>query len=57
VYGCVSAEGAAEAGARVLRGEWIGRVGAGESSSAPHLHFEWIERGERRDPSPEFVGR
>ena len=56
VYGCMGAEGAAEAGSRVLRGEWIGRVGTGEASSRPHLHFEWIEHGERRDPSQQFVG-
>lgn len=57
LYGCVLAEGAAEAGTRVLRGEWIGHVGACESSRAPALHFEWLDRGERRDPSTQFVGR
>jgi murein DD-endopeptidase MepM/ murein hydrolase activator NlpD len=57
LYGCVSAEGAAPAGARVLRGEWIGHVGACESSVTPALHFEWLDRGERRDPSAQFVGR
>jgi murein DD-endopeptidase MepM/ murein hydrolase activator NlpD len=57
LYGCVRAEGAAEAGARVLRGEWIGHVGTCESSVTPALHFEWLDRGERRDPSTLFVGR
>ncbi len=61
VYGSVEPDGAAEAGARVLRGEWIGRV-AEASRAAPkerrasHLHFEWLVAGQRRDPSASFTG-
>ena len=59
VYGSVQPDGAAEAGARVLRGEWIGRVAearAPRQRSTSHLHFEWLVAGERRDPSASFVG-
>ena len=57
LYGCVRAEGAAEAGAHVLRGQSVGRVGPCEGHYAPELHFEWLDHGERRDPSAVFVGR
>jgi murein DD-endopeptidase MepM/ murein hydrolase activator NlpD len=57
LYGCVRAEGAAEAGAHVQRGEWIGHVGACEAGAASTLHFEWFDHGERRDPGALFVGR
>lgn len=62
LYGSVEPDGAAEAGTRVLRGEWIGRV-ADASRAAPkaratsHLHFEWLVAGQRRDPSGSFVGQ
>jgi murein DD-endopeptidase MepM/ murein hydrolase activator NlpD len=56
LYGSLLAEGAADAGTRVLRGEWIGRVGT-VAESEPHLHFEWLSEGERRDPSALFVGK
>jgi murein DD-endopeptidase MepM/ murein hydrolase activator NlpD len=57
VYGSVRADGAAEAGTRVLRGEWIGRVAEQDATTAPHLHFEWLVDGRRNDPSGHFVGR
>jgi murein DD-endopeptidase MepM/ murein hydrolase activator NlpD len=56
VYGSVRADGAAEAGTRVLRGEWIGRVAERRAGPAPHLHFEWLVEGERNDPTGHFVG-
>jgi murein DD-endopeptidase MepM/ murein hydrolase activator NlpD len=57
VYGSVRADGAAEAGTRVLRGEWIGRVAEQSAGRAPHLHFEWLVEGKRSDPTGHFVGR
>lgn len=57
VYGPVRPDGAAEAGARVLRGEWIGRVAEHSDGSATHLHFEWLVAGKRNDPTEHFVGR
>lgn len=57
VYAGVAPDAAAEAGSRVLRGEWIGRVADGEPESPAHLHFEWRVAGEHRDPGDHFVGR
>jgi len=57
VYGSVRPDGAAEAGARVLRGEWIGRVSEARAGARTHLHFEWLVAGERNDPRDHFVGR
>ncbi len=57
VYGSVRRDGAAEAGARVLRGEWIGRVSEPRAGARAHLHFEWLVGGEHNDPRDHFVGR
>ncbi len=45
-------ENGVEAGDQVQRGQWIGRVGRSAAGSEPHLHFEWLQAGEHRDPSP-----
>jgi murein DD-endopeptidase MepM/ murein hydrolase activator NlpD len=57
VYGSLRPDGAAEAGSRVLRGEWIGRVAEPSTSTPAHLHFEWLVAGARTDPTDHFVGR
>jgi murein DD-endopeptidase MepM/ murein hydrolase activator NlpD len=57
IYGSIRPDGAADAGSRVLRGEWIGRVAAARAGAPSHLHFEWLVAGERSDPSDHFVGR
>jgi murein DD-endopeptidase MepM/ murein hydrolase activator NlpD len=43
------------AGQRVLRGEWIARVGQSAADGEPHLHFEWLAAGQRRDPLPRLL--
>ncbi len=48
-------ENAVKAGDVVLRGAWIGRVGSTGSAQGPHLHFELLQGGERRDPAPLFA--
>ncbi|MDD9932789.1 MAG: M23 family metallopeptidase, partial [Myxococcales bacterium] len=45
-------ENGVQAGDQVQRGQWIGRVGRSAAGSEPHLHFEWLQAGEHRDPSP-----
>jgi murein DD-endopeptidase MepM/ murein hydrolase activator NlpD len=37
-------------GAKLVRGDVIGRVGSTGLSTGPHLHFEVFFRGRRRDP-------
>ena len=55
VYGALREDGAAEAGTRVLRGEWIGRVAEREQGSS-ELHFAWYATGTAADPSPLLIG-
>jgi murein DD-endopeptidase MepM/ murein hydrolase activator NlpD len=43
-------ECAVKPGQRVLRGEWIARVGSREGGADPHLHFEWRIAGRAQDP-------
>ena len=43
------------AGQRVGRGQHVGEVGSTGLSYAPHLHFEWHERGRARNPARRFV--
>jgi murein DD-endopeptidase MepM/ murein hydrolase activator NlpD len=43
-------------GDRVLRGQWVGRVGRVEPDQPPHLHLEWLVDGRHRDPQPHLVG-
>ncbi len=38
-------------GQRVGQGEVIGRVGSTGLSSAPHLHYEFLQRGQHRNPT------
>ena len=38
-------------GQRVGQGEVIGRVGSTGLSSAPHLHYEFLQRGKHRNPT------
>ncbi len=45
------------AGQFVRRGQEIARVGDTGFAWAPHLHFEWRQRGWARDPAPHFVNR
>ena len=40
------------AGQRVTRGQALGEVGMTGFARAPHLHFEWRQRGWARDPEP-----
>jgi murein DD-endopeptidase MepM/ murein hydrolase activator NlpD len=56
VYGAVREDGAAEAGTRVLRGEWIGRV-AERAAGASELHFVWHVAGAPSDPTPLLIGQ
>ena len=39
-------------GARVRRGELIGRVGKSGNASGPHLHYEVLRNGIAVDPRP-----
>jgi murein DD-endopeptidase MepM/ murein hydrolase activator NlpD len=55
VYGSLR-EVDVQPGAKVLRGEWLGRVGRVQPDDQPHLHFEWLDDGARRDPTPHLVG-
>lgn len=45
------------AGQFVARGEIIAEVGETGFANAPHLHFEWRQRGWLRDPRPRFIPR
>jgi murein DD-endopeptidase MepM/ murein hydrolase activator NlpD len=49
VYGS-NQQNAVEAGDEVKRGNWIASVGTVGPRDRPHLHFEVLEDGERRDP-------
>lgn len=56
VYGS-NAELAVVPGQRVLRGEWIAKVGTSGASEGPHLHFEIYKSGQVDDPLPLLVQR
>ena len=56
VYGALREDGAAEAGTRVLRGEWIGRVAEREQGQS-ELHFAWHAQGAFGDPTPLLIGQ
>lgn len=45
------------AGQHVSRGDVIAEVGQTGFAPAPHLHFEWRQRGWARDPVPYFIPR
>lgn len=45
------------AGQYVTRGQVIAEVGETGFANAPHLHFEWRQRGWVRDPSRRFIPR
>jgi murein DD-endopeptidase MepM/ murein hydrolase activator NlpD len=45
------------AGQKVRRGQRIARVGRTGFAPAPHLHFEWRQRGWARDPVPQMYPR
>src|SRR5439155_26727140 len=49
VYGHLSAF-TVKKGDRVVAGQPIGRIGSTGNSTGPHLHFEVIDNGVRRDP-------
>jgi len=38
-------------GQRVVQGEVIGRVGSTGMATAPHLHYEFLQRGRYRNPT------
>jgi len=45
------------AGARVLRGQWLGRLAAASDGTEPQLRFAWHRDGTALDPSPLLVGQ
>ncbi len=54
VYGS-NHQNAVKAGDEVKRGNWIASVGSVAPGGRPHLHFELLQEGERRDPSELLV--
>ena len=54
VYGS-NHENAVEAGDEVKRGNWIASVGSVAPGERPHLHFEFLQDGHRRDPAELLV--
>jgi murein DD-endopeptidase MepM/ murein hydrolase activator NlpD len=45
------------AGQQVRRGQVVGEVGLTGITRGPHLHFEWHQGGEARDPMARMVGQ
>lgn len=47
----------ASKGDTIRAGQCIGRVGdtGNAKKSGPHLHFEWVVQGKKRDPLPELI--
>lgn len=43
--------GGLDVGDRVAQGEVIGRVGASGTATGPHLHYEFLKRGQQVDPA------